>query len=399
MMRSIFGRAGVALAAVSLAFAAHAQPAGWSPNEQLVSAEPTLIDPEFSQSRAMIAWFDELGGVWLANVDRDTGLFVPADGRGLQIDTDGAALGSAVWAFNGPEWVMGARGDEVTYTRFVSGQPKTGRAARVVVAREQRDGSWRPSLISDQPRYIPFGSENARDRAPRITYLDPEGNHYWKGTKRKDVEHLLTDAVTPYTPIRQVRGAPGVVVFPRRVGDIVQLHQYDLDTETLRQLTFDDGDKTGPWMWPAPEFGNAFVMTAVVNNTLRVYRELPQGDGSLAWQAILERPAPPGLTILSPEPMTYGGRSYVFMGMGRGVETYSAEIWIASVDPASDVFRRITAESPARVRSDPELFITSQGPRIYFNRYQLTDDPEPVPCRIRACSEGMWMADPGLPAR
>jgi hypothetical protein len=390
-----------ALLTLLAALGAAAQPADWAPNETQVSAEPTLIDIEFSQSRGMLTWVDEVGGLWIANVNRDTGLFEPADGRGLLVDTNVAALGSAVWAFNGPEWVMAARGDQLTYTRYLPDQPKAAKSARVAVAQQARDGSWRATLVSpNEPRYIPFGSENPRDRSPRITYLDPEGNHYWRGTGRFDKEHRIDGAVTPFTPIRQVRGAPGVVVFPAPVDGVQQLFRYRLDTQALEQLTFDAGSKKAPWMWQAPEYGNEFVMSAIVDNTLRIFRERPQADGSKKWESVLQWDPPEGLILLSPEPMTYDGRSYMFMGMGKavGLLVYSVEIWIAGIDPAAPVFRRITEDSPPRVRSDPEVFITRDGPRIYFNRYQLTDDPEPVPCRTRACSEGVWMADPGLTA-
>lgn len=294
---------------------------------------------------------------------------------------------------------MASGGDQITYTKFLPDQPKTGRSARIALARKGSDGVWRASLLlPDVPRYIPFGSENPKDRSPSITYLDPKGRHYWRGTASRDTEQPVAATMSTFIPLRQVRGARAIA-YPADADGVQQVYTYELDTRAITQLTFDDGDKVAPWMWKAPEFGNEFVLAALVDNALRVYRQVPGSERAPQWQKVLESKAPPGYVMLSPEPFVYAGRSYVFMGMDVGGAGYSAEIWLANIDPAAPFLRRISAPTPARVRSDPEVFITKKGPRIYFNRYQLSSDPVPVPCRTRECSEGIWMSNPGLPAK
>jgi len=64
-----------------------------APSESLVSAQRDLIDFEFSQSRAAIAWCDKDGNLWTADVNRDTGLFVPSNGKGTLVDADAMTTG------------------------------------------------------------------------------------------------------------------------------------------------------------------------------------------------------------------------------------------------------------------------------------------------------------------
>jgi hypothetical protein len=68
----------IALAAVLATPQAQAQA-----NEQTVVERPELIDPEISQSRGLITWVDKNGGLWIARVDRNTGMLVPSGGKGL----------------------------------------------------------------------------------------------------------------------------------------------------------------------------------------------------------------------------------------------------------------------------------------------------------------------------
>ena len=82
-----------------------ASASGWVPNETQVSPTPDLIDFEFSQSRAQLCWNDEIGNLWIGNVDRATGDFVPADGKGILVDPDSMRYADAQKTKNGPEWL------------------------------------------------------------------------------------------------------------------------------------------------------------------------------------------------------------------------------------------------------------------------------------------------------
>lgn len=349
------GNGALLLAALLVAQSpAAAQKRSWTPGEVQVSAERELIDSEISQSRAQIVWSDGLGRMWLADLNRDTGMLLNApDGRGLLIDPDALSLRDAFITYNGPEWAHAARGDHIIYTKFLPGETHTQQTARLAAARQTADGTWTYAFLApDAPRLAPYASDFDRDQSPVVTYVDPEGNHYARGTGPINTEVLIRDATPSNIPLRPVRG-DRAVLFSKTVDGLRQVHRFDLATQQSQQLTFDPGDKAASWMWRAPEFGLEFVMSTVVNNTVSIYRQLPMADGSLQWTAVRAIEPPAGFKIYSPEPFTYNNRSYVFLALGTEINDFPSEIWIANIDPAAPMMRRISANTPLRVRADP----------------------------------------------
>ena len=65
---------------------------------------------------------------------------------------------------------------------------------------------------------------------------------------------------------------------------------------------------------------------------------------------------------------------------------------MTGIDPAHPSFRILTSDTPnVRSRRDPEYYITSNGPYIYYNRYvAIVDQPG------KAVSEGVFRVDTGL---
>jgi hypothetical protein len=390
-------RACVALAALSLAtLAALAQ--AWAPNETLVSAQGDMIDLEFNQNKALLAWNSDDGKLWIASVDRRTGAFVPADGKGILADSDTMTFQDAQKTKNGPEWASGITGDFIVYTKY-AGRHTDGNS-RIGVAQQAPDGGWSGGFLGPDSavRKAPYGSFDAGDPAPRITYVDNREVHYWRDLWNPATEQAITDFPASNYPIRHVRGARAVAYPLATPSGVEQIFYRNLDTGVVEQLTFDAGNKYEVWMWQAPEFGNEFVfMTLVDQIELRVYRKLPTGAaGALQWTPIFSRTAPSGNKIFSPEPFVWNAKSYVFMSQSVKPNKFRSQIWIANIDSAAPIFRRITDNKLLRTRTDPEVFITSNGPRIYYNRLVPdTGSGRPRSCRNPSCSEGVWMSDPG----
>jgi hypothetical protein len=165
-------------------------------------------------------------------------------------------------------------------------------------------------------------------------------------------------------------------------------------------MTFDSAPKdlqTVPWMWQAPEFANDQVFQTVANyNELRVYRKLPVDGGTPQWQVIYTASLPEGSKFASQEPFTYNGKSYIFMAVTIAPNTFPTQIWISNIDAANPKFYKISDDSKLRARTDPEVFITSSGPLIYYNRYNPAKSTDPNTPFCAACSEGVFRADPGL---
>lgn len=380
------------------ALAAPALAQGWAPNEAQASPEAELIDYEFSQSRAQIAWNDTLGNLWVADVDRASGRFVPADGRGVVVDPDSMTFQDAQKTKNGPEWVPTARGDVLVHTKY-AGRHTDGNS-RIGLAWDDGSGVWTSSILSGAVRKAPYGSSVAGDPAPRISYVDNREVHYWAELFVPGSERRIEDFPDSHYPVRHVAcsrpdvaGARGIV-YPVTVDGVDQVFYRDFDRNTSQQLTFDAGQKYEVWMWCAPEYGDELVFFTLVDQTeLRVYRQL----GGV-WTAVFRQAAPRGNKIYSPEPFTWNGKSYIFMSQTVRPNKFRSEVWVSNIDATAPVFKRITPTEPLRTRTDPEVFITDAGPRIYFNRLvpDLSDGGRYKPCRRPDCSDGVWFADPGL---
>jgi hypothetical protein len=139
-------------------------------------------------------------------------------------------------------------------------------------------GHWVTSVLTDLPRFSPWPSSDPGDPAPRISYIDPQNNHYWR-----EIDNPASETMVPQVPknqnfpMRFVRGARATV-FVAPVGASYEVFRYWLDTQSVEQLTFDRGRKNiqGLFMWQAPEFDNDYVFSILANNNteLRVYRQL-----------------------------------------------------------------------------------------------------------------------------
>lgn len=414
-----FKRYSMAALSAALWFVAAAAGAQtWAPNETQASAQSDLIDYEFSQSRGLFAWNDCCGKLWLGKVDRATGRFVPADGKFMLLDPDSMTFQDAQKTKNGPEWVSMLGGDVLVYTRYdgrhTDGNSRIGHAFPMLPGSVcnyiSADASWcAADLGPANVRKAPYGSKVDGDPTPRISYVDNKENHYWRELKNPATERTMPDFPASNYPVRLTACSdptvPGTrsVVYPVSVNGVDQAFMRDFDTGVVTQLTADAGVKYEVWMWCAPEFGNELLFFTLVDQVeLRVYRNLPTGNGNAKkWTPIYSQLAPSGNQIFSPEPFVYDNKSFIFMSQTVKPNKFRSQVWIANIDAAAPIFKRITPTEPLQTRTDPEVFITDNGPYIYYNVLENTIKPNgsPKTCRDpETCSLGVWFADPGLKA-
>lgn len=391
------------LAAALTALAAAPVAAQFVPTEVRVSPHRGLVDYEISQQRAKIAWTDPKGDMWLADVNRDTGAFEPAHGRG-QLLAQNTVANWNMFMWNGPEWVATASGDQIFYSFYVDGMPKIANNTRMGMAVMSSTGEWVARALSpDVPRMAHVASTNPRDKNPMIRYLDPNLNQYWRYLKSPKSEEMLTMVPASNKSWRFANGVRAFL-YTEAVEGVPQVFAYMLDDRVSVQLTTDNGAKdlyrTVPWVWPAPEFDGDLVLSTVVDGSeLRIYRRMIGADGVARWTPVYSATLPEGRLAGSPEWFVYKGKSYVFMVAytSSGLE-YPTEIWLSNIDAADPLLRKITVDEPYRARNDPEVFITTQGgPYIYYNRYDPSIDPDHPLCAD--CSEGVFRADAGLLGR
>ena len=365
------------------------------PNEVQATANRRLLDPEFNQAKGWLTWVDMLdGSMWVGGIDRSTGKLVPADGRGVLIEKSAAPPGGLGFTLNGPEWVLGGNGDRLVYTRMIDGADPTPENAEMGAAFRKPNGLWAVRTVApNQRRNAPFGSEWAQDPAPRITYNDALGNHYWRELDDPSTEELIPGLGQGLTPaVRHVRGSgERALVYPVDVNGVPQVHRYSVDTKVYEQLTFDAGKKEQPWMWRAPDFGNNLVLMTTVDETnLALYKQVV-ANGTTQWSRVKTIQAPLGGRFFSTEPFVYGGKSYAVLMLIVG--DYPTSIWLANFDVSDPMMRRLTPELPDRARADPEVFITDNGPIVFFSRFDQTKGSYWL---CMPCAEGLYRAETGI---
>ncbi|MGH9112488.1 MAG: hypothetical protein ACRDZN_09380 [Acidimicrobiales bacterium] len=329
---------------------------------RLTPAGESWIDPEVLRSGAvsLMTWQDSAGGVWVAEVDPDTGLLV--EGSASQVGDGAAPLRRT---FNGPEFGVDETGWAVYYTRLVDGREQ--------VARVEPDGT--PEILTSGEAH--FSSQATTQRSSSSTRLvmlrrPPEwGTALWIDVAEPGSEHELAhfDERTD----GDARWAVGTNTFvtnahPDRPG---QLSLVDTDTGAVVAVSDDPGTKTTPYAWEAPEGdGGLFVLAIVDGTELVVWGE--DANGHWRQRATMSSPDGAHPYLGSPEPFVAGGRSYVSLAAAdtpigspaRG----SQQVWIVGIDPEAPFARRCDDGSPEPVfRGDPEVLLGADQAFVYYN--------------------------------
>lgn len=389
-IHGIVGKVALAAALLGTALPASAEP--FVAAETPATSNKRILDPEFNPGKGLFTWVDIIdGSIWVSRIDRATGAFIPETGRDVLIEKSAAPPGGLGFTLNGPEWVLGVDGDTVVYTRMLDGVEPTPPNAQIGASFQNRKGAWVLRTLSPgRALNAPYGSDSAIDPAPRITYNDALGNHFWRELNNPDTEQAIPGTPQGLLPaVRHVRGdGQRALIYPVDVAGTPQVHRYSVDTKAFEQITFDAGAKDQPWMWQAPDFGNDLVMlTTVDGTTLGLYQKLAG-----AWTQVRSIQAPLGGRFFSTEPFTYGGKSYVLMMVIVG--SYPNSIWLADFDATSPLLRRLTPETPDRARADPEIFVTDAGPIVFFSRFNQNKGTNWL---CVPCTEGLYRAETGIP--
>lgn len=347
------------------------------PNEIIVSDPDAtfltgITDMEFD-GLGRFGWVDREGTVWVAKVDRETGLFEPPDGFGTIVDSGVVTTGELG---NGPEWVFARGGPALVYTRDVGG-------TRVLARAQFLNNQWYPRLLGMAADCDgPLGSLDRGDPRPTISYRGPEAPTGLRPQFVRELADPFTEQMVPTTDEFKTTGMRWVeghkwAVFSRPMPDDPdqparrQAFLYDMDEDRLEQLTFDAGAKQAVFMWKAPEFDNELIFLALTNEKfLGIYRNLDaDGDGTAEWTRV-QTIDPPGLDyIWSPEPFVFDGKSYIVMTTSPSSDqqsiTIPTETWIADLEPENRLYRRLSDDREL-VRKDPEVYVTRNGPYVYI---------------------------------
>lgn len=381
-----YGRALASLAlSLSVTGAVFAQ--DWIPVDEIISNPAvSLADPELDEVDNRVAWqlgpnFLVEGLLLVADVDPDngdfldplTGIPISEGGAGLVID---ASLVDRSLTGNGPEWALGLDGGQILYSKYNENQEPS-------LARAQFDGQdWVTELLpTGQNRFTPEGSKDVDDESPRAAYYGFIGGGAEVRLAIRIIDLAFTERVAPVRT-RSGNFVPDESAFVTTADappGPQQIYLFDYDVDLLDQITFDNGSKQqSPEVWYAPEFGNDLAMVVVaqfpVGGVARIYRRTNPED-NLTWVRMVDirSPNPDKPFVGAARPFVWEGKSYiVFLAEPMpGATGPGGEVWIAALsrNPMTRFYRKVSEDDDGnQVRFDPESFITTNGPIIYYSQ-------------------------------
>jgi len=305
--------------------------------------------------------------IWVGELDPEHGSFLSGAGRDYLMDSGVEPLGETI---GGPEFGLDAQGWAVFYSKQHDGEAQIWRATM------DSEAVRAQPLTSGQPHQTQLASKHAQVTATRLLGI--------RGTRR-DGERVWFDEDDPSAsqPVHMVE--PGVMsarwidgtlrlVFSQREGPADgQPAIFDTRTGVSRTLTQDDGDKTAPHGWIAPDHDDQILVLAVVDDrAVAVYKD----KGRKYWERIATLTIPSasrnGL-IGAAEPFVIGERSYVSLTINSDragiAEVADGEVWIIGVeeDPDERLERRCDSGQRPLTRFDPEVFIGEKEAFVYYN--------------------------------
>lgn len=360
------------------------------PDDRLVSdLSVDLKDPEFDMVGNLMVWQDADGNMWLSDVDPATGEILPSTGQGDLVDS---GLANLFAIGNGPEFGYGAGETFLCYT-------KTSLQTRyLAVAKQDTGGNWLASIQENaNDRYRPLCTTQGTQDAGRIVYINAsdalQKTLSWRVIDDETTERTFTTAGDI-----GARWADGerAFVLAKEVDSVKQLFWVDIDTEVVNQITFDTDDKFSVFPWYAPEYDD-LLLSAVINfNSVGIFRRI---NG--IWTRIYTFELPSVFQFVSsPEPFVHNNRSYIAVVAAKsliGVKPFpylpaeESQIWIANIDENAPFFRRIDNGVPELRRSEPEAFMLTTGPAIYYTQ----NDSVTGNALLRVADTGLGSSDAG----
>ncbi len=390
----IFFQASAAVAA-SLLFVA-----GSAFADEVQVSNTTMQDFEFDRTDGLLQFVDQNYNLWVGGIDPTTGNFVPASGEATLVDTN-AAL--ALTFGNGPEWVQDSSGYSIVYDKFQPGTTPANQSASTAFLAKATMISpavWTVSALPDTDGLIvEEGNINPTQSDPAVV----AANGIAPGNPPLDIEginasmvHEVTNTYNTVGSYRLVTGMNALVYSEPASGSVNSTRQvflYDITNNTTTQLTTDAGDKEFVMMFQAPEYNNAYILSAQVDNqSIRLYMQTP---GSTAWTPFQNILAPKGAPIYNykPTPFVYNNKTYFYMVRLDFTNpedfSYPTQVWVASLD--GTINKQVSNPALSEVEEDPKWYATTQGVFIYYNVYTVAGGGLP------AISQGTWRSNSTVP--
>jgi hypothetical protein len=387
----------------------------------------------FGASNARFNWTDRLNNLWVSNIDPVAGLFTPALGQNVDVDT--TAFFWAAWG-NGPEWAfftpqgktpLPPPVSQLVYSRYAAGEPATAAYSGAAFAQQTSasDGAWQVGFLPGAI-YTPSNGGSGNSALPETSQCltDPVALVVYKNlatptqmfTEQVNSQVGTAPTQTPFgaiangigerfVPCSNSNGAGNWLTFQGEANyqgtQVQQVFWYNVQTQVLAQLTGDGTNKQRASMFQAPEFTNVLgqpqyvLFTLAAETQLRIYLVTgfnTDGSPQLSEVSTITSPDPNEPYIFDPKPFIHctgpipagafsNCQTYIVyavtaqVGSQQGIAVGNG-LAVANINPTQPYNQLLVGEGPNGVnqyqRLDPKYYITSQnGPQVYYDKIQV----------------------------
>jgi hypothetical protein len=336
----------------------------------LTPAGQSWWDPEVlrTDTGALLTWQNERAEIWLAELDRSSGLVVPGSERRL-----GERAAPLLETYNGPEFGLDSSGWSVFFTRV-----EPGGSLQAVRARLHGGELVSDVVTRGDSHFSPLASKDSASASTRLVLLRRPadwGTVAWLDLGSPlEVHDLFHIARRSDADIRWVDGGFQLVTngHPALPGEVAAL---DTGGGAAEQVSAGEGAFGSPYGWWAPETGGALHVVAITDDQrLTVWRR-----GAAGWSraAVLTSPESALPYVGSPEPFVMGGRSYLSLVVADEADprpgASEQHVWVIGIDPEAPLALRCDDGRPGPVtRVDPEVWVGTERVFVYYYEVATT---------------------------
>jgi hypothetical protein len=322
--------------------------------EQLSLPGEVYKDPEFDQSMFYFSFMDLKNQINIGKIDPATGKPVSHNYRVV------ATANPFLPTFNSGEWGYSQKG---------IGQYYTGKDAKGFLHVFRFQNNTITQL--DKGDFNIVGNLPSKNPAEPYAYvmgstdypLDPNSSKPGK-VFREDNPSKMIDIPIAKLGFKGPRFVPGkhaVVTNIKDAAGVLQAAYFDIDTQKLTQLTFDDGNKESSLFFQAAENNNALMFFSLVDGgkSIRVYQNVNN-----KWQLYKELLPPRQTTFDGVESFSYKGKTFLSAQVNFNTTPNHSQIAVLSID--GKLFQTVSKGSPV-MRQDAEVLVS--GDKIYIYYY------------------------------
>jgi len=325
----------------------------------------SLQDPEIDWLGHHICWANE-EGIWVADIDPVTGNFIPANGKGVLIDSTPSYTGM-IWLKNGPEWAISQNGSVVIY-------PDSVDATTVTVGTSKKiNNVWGTQNLPNSNYRVPFFGSNDSSYSIDGISCASYNPATWQNTGLKlrntsnGTEVSLPPGLNAYKGARWINGLYGISL-GKEDNPPYEVGYFDINANTYYPVATLPNPIDQTWMLYSNEL-NGFVLWCVekkpAQDEIAIFRQV--GANWVKYDSVA---LPTNrLEIHSPEHFSWNGKDYIFMLARKrqnqtGTGLYE-QVWLMSISNQNRIIRMVSDSTNIK-RSDPEFYFTTTEPIIYY---------------------------------